>query len=69
MSDAQFAANALMIRMAEARLTSHMQTITDIRTWSGPDRDSFEREWNDLVRGPLLAAASKLDALATTPFI
>ncbi|WP_167042833.1 hypothetical protein [Salinibacterium sp. ZJ454] len=60
----QVAQAAQDIRTAEVALTRIVQELQDAGVWSGADADRFQREWNDLVRGRLLSAAAKLDAVA-----
>lgn len=54
------------IRSLEARLSSLASDLRDDGLWQGTDSDTFQREWNDNVRGPLLRAAAKLDGISTT---
>jgi hypothetical protein len=54
------------IRLLEARLSGLATDLRDDGLWQGMDSDTFQREWNDNVRGPLLRAASKLDGVSTT---
>ncbi|WP_166875740.1 hypothetical protein [Salinibacterium sp. ZJ450] len=60
----QVAQAAQDIRTAEVGLTRIVQELQDAGVWSGADADRFQREWNDLVRGRLLSAAAKLDAVS-----
>ena len=55
------------IRSAESRLASIVAELQQAGVWSGADADRFQREWNDLVRGRLLGAASQLEATRYTP--
>jgi len=55
---------AEQVRAADAALTAIVAELQDAGVWSGSDADRFQREWNDLVRAPLHAAAVKLDLVS-----
>lgn len=69
LSDAMFAISAGQLRTTAALLDSQISQLRDTRQWTGPDADKFFQEWETDVRGRLLAAAGKLEALALIPFI
>jgi hypothetical protein len=52
------------IRAAEAIMSTTVAELEAAGVWSGADADMFQREWNDLVRGRLLGAASALDGVS-----
>lgn len=55
------------IRAAESRLAGIVADLQRTGVWTGADADRFQREWNDLVRGRLLSAASQLEGTRYTP--
>lgn len=65
---AQLVAVAVELRAADAQMSSIVANLTARTNWTGADRDAFEREWNDLVRMRLLAAAQKVESVAVIPF-
>lgn len=68
-SDAQFAIAAGQLRTTAALLDGRLSQLRDTGQWQGPDAERFFREWETDVRGRLLGAAAKLDALAFVPFL
>jgi len=52
------------IRSAESQLAAIVAELRDAGVWSGADAERFQQDWNDLVRGRLLAAASLLDGVS-----
>jgi len=67
LSDAQFMAAAFQIRATEAALTSQLSRLRDTQQWTGPDAERFYTEWETDVRGRMLSAAMKLEALSLVP--
>ncbi len=60
---------AAQIRVAEAQLSAIVRELQDAGVWSGADADRFQRDWQELVRGRLLGAASKLDGVSYLPMV
>ena len=69
LSDIQFAIAAGQIRETVALLDSQISRLRDTRAWEGHDAQRFFAEWDSEVRGRLLGAALKLDALVLVPFL
>lgn len=48
-------------------MSGAIANLTSRANWNGSDRDSFEREWHDLVRTRLLSAAIRLESVVFVP--
>lgn len=52
------------VRALAAAMSQTLAELDLPSNWSGSDSDRFQRDWNELVHGRLLAAANKLDGIS-----